>query len=129
MSMHSTSTWQQALEIVEFLSIWYLVWSCVNLICKTVGKIQKVMKEYNLANNRLKCIMLYCLYISRKYMYNLQKYIIRTSSKLKVLSLRLHTWWGCHNQLHKYRSDNNPPKFLFPSSFGLISSYVVCWSP
>ena len=57
----------------------------------------------------LPCINIYCLYIRRTYMYYSHKHVILTSSPVNVLSLWYDEQWYCHNLLHKYRRDDNPP--------------------
>jgi hypothetical protein len=48
---------------------------------------------------------------------------------MRLLSLWYDEEWYCHNLLHKYRRNNNPPKFWYPSSFGIIWPHTLGWSP
>ena len=113
---------------------WIVVWLIFTVqLCEIdmyrCGENWEGYEGITVSHYRLECIKLYCLYIRRNYMYYLQKHIIRTSSPMEVLHLWYDEEWYCQSLLHKYRTDNNPPKFWSPSSFGIIWSHTVGWSP
>jgi len=93
------------------------------------GQISECYEGIMFIHYCLKCIKVYCLNVCSKYMYYLQEHTIRTSSTMKGLSLWYDEGWYCHNLVYEYRSDNNPPKFWSPSTFGIIWSHRAGWSP
>jgi len=98
---------------------WIVVWLIFTVqLCEIdmyrCGQTAEGYEGITVSHYGLKCIKLYFLYVRRIYMYYLQEHTIRTSLPMKVSSLRYDEQWYCHNLLHKYQTDNNPPTLWFP---------------
>jgi len=114
---------------------WIVVWLIFTVqLCEIdmyrCGQTAEGYEGVTVIHYGMECINLYFLYIHRKYIYILfTKHVIRTSSGIMMSSMRYDEEWYCHNLLHKYQTDNNPPKLWAPSSFGVIWWNALGWSP